>query len=213
MMSQLGLRNCESDVGHVWSNRRKNKTFLPLKSGGSEAKLEINFTTPALLFSTISLLLLAYTNRFLALAKIIRDLYQDYQQERQQRVADQIHNLRCRVELIRDMQTMGVASLLMCIVCMIFLFIEWIMAANVAFALSLLLMTISLVYSIVEIRMSVGALNLHLADMTSDSTPGTNPLTLRKDRASIRTIGPSIATLFWICLVVAILMLWYRSTR
>jgi hypothetical protein len=99
----------------------------------------------------------------------------------------------------------------MCTVCMILLFIGWIVAANISFALSLLLMAVSLVYSIVEIRMSVGALNLHLSDMTVDPSQIGKPITLRKERASTRSIGPSIATWIWICVVVAILMLWYRD--
>ena len=40
--------------------------------------MELSITTPALLFPAISLLLLAYTNRFLALAALMRDLYNRY---------------------------------------------------------------------------------------------------------------------------------------
>ena len=40
--------------------------------------MEITFNTPALLFPAISLLLLAYTNRYLALANLIRKLHDEY---------------------------------------------------------------------------------------------------------------------------------------
>ena len=41
--------------------------------------MEITLTTPSLLFPAISLLMLAYTNRFLTLATIIRGLHDRYQ--------------------------------------------------------------------------------------------------------------------------------------
>ena len=43
--------------------------------------MEITFNTPALLFPAISLLLLAYTNRFLALANLVRRLHDEYNRE------------------------------------------------------------------------------------------------------------------------------------
>lgn len=128
-------------------------------------QMNIDLTTPALLFSTISLLLLAYTNRFLALATVIRTLHRGYQETPDPVAAAQIANLRRRVNLIRDMQTFGVASLLLCTVCMGLLFAGMVFLGKVAFALSLALMVGSLTISLVEIRMSVGALNLQLRDM------------------------------------------------
>ncbi len=127
--------------------------------------MNIDLTTPALLFSTISLLLLAYTNRFLALASIIRKLHADHLADPKQVYVDQIVNLRRRVRIIRDMQTLGVCSLLACTLCMGALFGDWQTLGKAIFAASLLLMCGSLTLSIVEIRMSVGALDLHLQDM------------------------------------------------
>ena len=127
--------------------------------------MNIDLTTPALLFSTISLLLLAYTNRFLALATVIRTLHGAYQKSPDPVAAAQIVNLRPRVNLIRDMQTLGVASLLSCTVCMGALFAGLILVGKIIFAFSLVLMVGSLALSLVEIRMSVGALNLQLSDM------------------------------------------------
>lgn len=125
----------------------------------------IELTTPALLFSTISLLLLAYTNRFLGLATVIRSLHREYQKSPDPVAAAQIANLRQRVNLIRDMQTLGVTSLLSCTICMGLLFAGLMVLGKIVFAISLVLMAGSLAISIVEIRMSVGALNLQLSDM------------------------------------------------
>jgi Protein of unknown function (DUF2721) len=127
--------------------------------------MQIDLATPALLFSTISLLLLAYTNRFLALASIIRKLHADHKTAPSQVYLDQIANLRFRINLIRDMQTMGVGSLLACTLCMAALFAGWQMIGKVIFGGSLILMTGSLTLSIIEIRRSVVALDLHLQDM------------------------------------------------
>lgn len=133
----------------------------------NEAAVEINLTTPALLFSTISLLLLAYTNRFLSLASIIRKLHADFKQSPDPVYIAQIVNLRRRVNLIRDMQLLGVGSLLACTLCMAALFADLQLIGKVIFSVSLALMAASLTLSMIEIRISVGALNLHLHDMES----------------------------------------------
>lgn len=84
--------------------------------------MEINITTPALLFPAISLLLLAYTNRFLTIATLIRSLHKNYKENPQTALLGQIENLRKRVSLIKHMQGVGVASLFFCILCMFLLF-------------------------------------------------------------------------------------------
>ncbi len=127
--------------------------------------MEINVTTPALLFPAISLLLLAYTNRFLALANLIRELHARYKQERDVLIPGQIANLRYRVNLIRDMQSFGVLSLLLCVVCMFTLFAGWELLGRYVFGISLILMMASLALSLREIQVSVGALNLRLHDL------------------------------------------------
>lgn len=127
--------------------------------------MEINVTTPALLFPAISLLLLAYTNRFLTLANLIRDLHARYKKEKDELIPGQIANLRYRVNLIRDMQAFGVLSLLLCVVCMFTLFAGWELVGRSIFGISLILMMISLWLSFREIQVSVGALNLRLHDL------------------------------------------------
>jgi hypothetical protein len=127
--------------------------------------MEMNLTTPALLFPTVSLLLLAYTNRFLALAALIRDLHARYKESPDENLIGQIANLQRRVLLIRDMQGLGIASLLLCVICMFLLYIGNVQAGVYAFGMSLLLLIGSLGYSIAETRMSVGALRLVLRDL------------------------------------------------
>lgn len=132
---------------------------------GADFTMDMTLTTPALLFPTISLLLLAYTNRFLALAALIRELHARYQLTHDEMIVRQITNLRRRVHLIRDMQGLGIASLLLCVVCMFLMFMGQPVPAAYVFGMSLLLLIVSLGFSIAEIRMSVGALDLALGDL------------------------------------------------
>ena len=130
-----------------------------------QPNMEINLTTPALLFSALSLIMLAYTNRFLGLASIIRKLHADHKVSPHVIFVQQIHNLRVRIRLIRDMQTLGMVSLLLCAISMLTLFFNYQLVGNILFVTSLFFFIGSLILSIVEIRMSVGALDLHLKDI------------------------------------------------
>ncbi|MGM8062554.1 DUF2721 domain-containing protein [Vogesella indigofera] len=127
----------------------------------------LNLTTPALLFPAISLLLLAYTNRYLALASIIRNLYDDYQQQPSDKLVRQIGNLRRRIALIKWMQSMGVGSLFLCVVAMFQIYTGWPQAAQMTFGTSLLLLISSLGMSLLELRMSTDALNILLSDLVA----------------------------------------------
>ena len=134
--------------------------------------MEITLTTPALLFPTVSLLLLAYTNRFLTLATIIRSLYARYHDDGDETLLPQIQNLRYRVYLIRNMQIAGVLSLLFCVVSMFALFAGWIIAGQWSFGGALVLMIISLGISLRELQISVGALDLLLTDLEEQERRG-----------------------------------------
>ena len=127
----------------------------------------LSLTTPALLFPAISLLLLAYTNRYLALASVIRGLYDDYQQSPDDKLVQQIGNLRRRIALIKGMQTLGVGSLFLCVVAMFMIYTGWPLAAQHIFGISLLLMIGSLAMSLLELRMSTDALNILLSDLAA----------------------------------------------
>jgi hypothetical protein len=134
--------------------------------------MEITLTTPGLLFPAISLLLLAYTNRFLALASLIRNLHGQFHADHRSVTLKQIESLRRRVNLVKNMQAVGVFSLFLCVLCMLVLFAGWISLGKVIFATSLLALLTSLTISLLEIRLSVRALNLALSDLDAGSERG-----------------------------------------
>jgi glucose uptake protein GlcU len=126
---------------------------------------ELNLTTPALLFSAISLILLAYTNRFLAYATVVRTLHAQYKLDPSILLLGQINNLRKRLYLTRSMQILGITSLLLCVLCMFLVYVEWQTAAELIFGVALVFLITSLALSVREIQISVRALDLHLSDM------------------------------------------------
>ncbi len=125
----------------------------------------MELTTPALLFPAISLLLLAYTNRFLVLAQLIRQLHGQYRAEIREVVLRQIANLRKRLGLIRTMQALGLVSFIFCSLSMLFIFLRLEVVAQVMFGLSLLLLVISLFFSLYEIAISTRAIEIELEDL------------------------------------------------
>lgn len=128
--------------------------------------MEITFNTPALLFPAISLLLLAYGNRFIALANLVRKLHDEYTTGHKSKILlQQIKSLRKRINLIRYMQGLGVFSFLCCVVSMYSIYRDWAKPAEYVFALSLLSLLISLVISLVEIIQSTNAIELELSDI------------------------------------------------
>ncbi|NTU79900.1 MAG: DUF2721 domain-containing protein [Chloroflexales bacterium] len=127
--------------------------------------MELNLTTPALLFPAISLLLLAYTNRFLTLAALIRDLYGRYRAQPDPKIKGQLANLRYRIVIIRNMQFFGVASFFGCVLAMFVLFGGQIVAGQWIFGASLVLLLISLALSLREIQVSIDALTLQIDDL------------------------------------------------
>jgi len=129
--------------------------------------MDFTLTTPALLFPAISLLLLAYTNRFLTLANLIRDLHARYKVNPEDIILAQIKNLRYRVVLIRNMQIFGVASFFLCVMTMLVLFLGQDLLGKILFGSSLLLLLISLGLSLREVQVSIDALNYRLSDIES----------------------------------------------
>lgn len=127
--------------------------------------MEITLTTPAILFPAVSLLMLAYTNRFLAIASITRNLHSRYQAEGSAVVRLQIENLRSRLGLIRAMQSFGILSLIACICSVVVLFFGVRLAGEVLFGLALVLMLVSLLFCLREIQLSGRALEIELEDM------------------------------------------------
>lgn len=130
--------------------------------------MEFTLTTPALLFSAISLLLLAYTNRFLALASIIRGMKTQYIQTKDENLLGQMANLRRRIFLIRNMQGCGIVSFFFCVLCMFLMYYQQAQLAQYVFGMSLLLLMVSLYISFREIQMSVNALKMELSSLKSE---------------------------------------------
>lgn len=128
--------------------------------------MEIDLTTPALLFSAISLIMLAYTNRFLSYAQLVRTLKDQYRENHSAVTAAQISNLRKRLYLTRAMQVTGIGRLL-CVVSMFLMYIQFYLISVYIFGLALVLLILSLTISVREIYISVKALELHLSDMDS----------------------------------------------
>ncbi|GGH10999.1 DUF2721 domain-containing protein [Sphingobacterium alkalisoli] len=135
----------------------------------------ITYNTAALLFPAISLIMLAYTNRFLALAALVRSLHAKYLEHNKGGVLKgQIGNLRYRLNLLRHMQGMGVLSFIACITCMYGIYLDNTLIAEISFASSLLFFTVSLVISFIEIQLSNKALELELSDMDDHRKKSTN---------------------------------------
>jgi hypothetical protein len=132
--------------------------------------MQLTLTTPALIFSTISLLLLAYTSRFLAIANLIRSLHSQASQEmhRVDILMPQIDILKLRLKIIKNMQLVGIISLFFCVFSMFLIFLQQIILAEFAFAGSLILLMISLSLSAIEINISVKALNIELSQCVGD---------------------------------------------
>ncbi|WP_298236916.1 DUF2721 domain-containing protein [uncultured Algibacter sp.] len=126
---------------------------------------ELTLTTPALLFSAISLIMLAYTNRFLAYASVIRSLHDKYLQKNDSILIEQIKNIKKRLYLTRSMQIFGISSLLLCVLTMFLIYIDQNTIAIWVFGLALIFLIISLGLLIVEIQISVKALEHHISDI------------------------------------------------
>lgn len=124
--------------------------------------MEMTITTPSLLFPAISLLMLAYTNRFVVLTNVIRQLSNLADAHSQDVVVRQIENLRLRVHVIRQMQAYGVLSFVLCTMSMFSLLLAWPLTGQFLFAVSLLLLVVSLTFSFYEVNISTKAINIEL---------------------------------------------------
>jgi hypothetical protein len=130
--------------------------------------MELSLTTPALLFPTISLLMLAYTNRFVAIGNRIRILHLQHKQSPSDPILKQIKILRTRVRLIRDLQICGILCLFTSVVAMFLIFKDYTEAAKYVFGTSLILLMLSFALSAVEIILSTKALYIQIADLEKE---------------------------------------------
>ena len=121
-----------------------------------------------MLFPALSLIMLAYTNRFLAISSLIRNLFREYESEKTDLMLSQINNLKHRLRLIRDMQVLGVLSLLCCVLCMALIFSQHLHLAKIVFGSGILLLAGSLIISVYEIVISTKALNIQLRNLEKE---------------------------------------------
>jgi hypothetical protein len=132
---------------------------------------ELTLITPTFLFSAISLLLLAYTNRFLSYAQLVRTLKDRYMEDHSAVTFAQIKNLRKRLYLTKNMQMLGVASLLLCVATMFLIYVGLQIISAYVFGLALVLLIISLTLSVLEIRISAKSLEIYLSNMENVANP------------------------------------------
>lgn len=125
----------------------------------------LTLTTPALLFSAISLIMLAYTNRFLAYAAVVRNLHDKYMVKKDPVIIAQIKNIKKRLYLTRSMQVFGISSLLLCVLTMFLIYVQQQTIAVWTFGFALILLILSLSFLIWEIQISVKALEHHIKDI------------------------------------------------
>lgn len=128
----------------------------------------LELATPSLLFSAISLIMLAYTNRFLSYASVVRALKERHERNPDPKDIPQIENLKKRLYLTRSMQILGIASLLLCVAAMFCLYISWDLIATWIFGTALILLAVSLAICIWEINISVQALEIHLESLSEE---------------------------------------------
>lgn len=136
--------------------------------------MDISINTPALLFPALSLVMLAYTNRFMALSSVIRNLHDKFnaiQKSDSAKLHGQIKNLKFRIRLIKNMQIMGALSILCASLCMYLIYIGEMPAARWAFATSIMTFTFSILLSIWELIKSTKALEIELSDMEGLEDP------------------------------------------
>lgn len=131
--------------------------------------MEFTISTPAILFSAISLLMLAYTNRFLALAALVRQFIQKFAEEKDKHLLKQIRNFKKRLTIIKYTQLFGVVSFLLCVISMFSIFMNMIIAAEIIFALSLVALFVSLLLSLQEVLLSIGALNIEMRKIENEA--------------------------------------------
>ncbi len=135
--------------------------------------MDISINTPALLFPAVSLVMLAYTNRFLALSNRVRTLHDKYIEHNTPNkiIHGQIKNIRYRLKLIKQMQSLGVLTFICAIICIFLVYINQQVAANIFFAISLVVFTASLLISLIEVQLSNKAIELELSDMEGLENP------------------------------------------
>ncbi|NDV42214.1 DUF2721 domain-containing protein [Flagellimonas sediminis] len=127
--------------------------------------MQLSLNIPALLFPAISLTMLAYNARYLAIAALIRQLHKQFEETSAQPLKQQILYLRKRLGIIKNMQASAIISFLLAAVTMFLVYVEMNVWANAIFGVSLVFLVISLILSFLEVQLSTKALAIQLKNM------------------------------------------------
>ena len=127
--------------------------------------MELTLGIPALLFPAISLTMLAYNARYLAIAALIRQLHQKFEETGSKSVGLQVQKLRKRLTIIKNMQATAIFSFLLAVITMSLIYVQLSFWANFVFGVSLLALMISLILSFIEVQLSTKALEIQLKSM------------------------------------------------
>ncbi len=130
--------------------------------------MELTLSTPAILFPTISLLLLAYTNRFISIGNRLRTLHDRYTSNQTKGLLKQISIFKRRIKMIRDLQLVGIGSLFLCVLTMLLIFENYMVAAKSVFTASLVMLLASFTIAAYEIIISTHAMNIQLQDIEQE---------------------------------------------
>ena len=129
--------------------------------------MQLSLTIPALLFPAVSLTMLAYNARYLAIAALIRQLYAQFNETQDNPLKKQIESLRKRLNIIKNMQATAIISFLLAAVTIFLIYVEMNVWANIIFGISLVFLMLSLVLSLIEVQLSTKALGIQLKNMES----------------------------------------------
>ena len=130
--------------------------------------MQLTLTIPALLFPAVSLTMLAYNARYLAIAALIRQLHKQFEESQAAPLKRQIESLGKRLNIIKNMQASAIGSFLLSAISMFLIYVEMNVWANIIFGISLVLLMISLVLSLVEVQLSTRALEIQLRNMKNE---------------------------------------------
>ncbi len=123
--------------------------------------------TPTYVFSAISLLMIAYTSRYVAISQVIRHLSESAPGS-DSRVECQIRSLMKRVKYIRNMQITALIGFCANIMTMILIVLGIDFLIAPLFIAGLVLILVSLGICIMEIALSAQALSISLSDERSE---------------------------------------------
>jgi len=125
--------------------------------------------TPAIVFPAISMLLVAYTSRFMVISQRIRSLHEKYATTSTEQTLQQLANFRQRLSLIKWMQCFGVLAFISVTLSILMILLGFLPKyVEIAFGLSLTFLVTSLGLALHEIMISTRAIEIELQGIEDD---------------------------------------------